>query len=95
MDDVISVVQGGPERQHRVFDGTARSLKYLFPSLLGESKDSVSVKKLLAWEGKWTYIKEVLGWTIDMEAGTVALPERKLWEILNLVDIPVTQCRIG
>ena len=45
--------------------------------------------------GKWTYIKEVLGWTIDMEAGTVALPERKLWEILNLVDIPVTQCRIG
>ena len=45
MDDVISVVQGGPDRQHRVFDGTVRALKWLFPSLPGELKDSVSVKK--------------------------------------------------
>ena len=27
MDDVISVVQGGLDRQHRVFDGTFRTLK--------------------------------------------------------------------
>ena len=48
MDDVISVVQGGPDRQHRVFDGTVRTFKWLFPSLPGELKDSVSVKKLVA-----------------------------------------------
>ena len=42
MDDVISVVQGGLDRQHRVFDGTVRALKWLFPSLPGELKESLS-----------------------------------------------------
>ena len=64
MDDVISVVQGRLECQHRVFDGTVHSLKWLFPSLPGDSKDLVIVKKLLAGEGEWTCIKEVLGWKI-------------------------------
>ena len=52
MDDVIPVVQGGPDRQHRVFDGTVRALKWLFPSLPGELKDLVSVKKVVAGEGE-------------------------------------------
>ena len=95
MDDVISVVQGGPDRQHQVFDGTVRALKWLFPSLPGELKDSVSVKKLVAGEGDCTCVKEVLGWILDTEAGTVTLPERKLKELLTLVDIPPTQRRMG
>ena len=60
MDDVISVVQKGPYLQHRVFDGTVRALKWLFLSLPGELKDSTSVKKLVAGEGGWTCVKEVL-----------------------------------
>ena len=32
-DDVISVVQGGTGRQHRVFDVTLRNLKWILPSL--------------------------------------------------------------
>ena len=32
MYDVISVVQGGADLQHRVFDGTVRALKWLLPS---------------------------------------------------------------
>ena len=75
MDDVISTVKGGNERQHQVFDSTGRALKWMFPSLLGESKDLLSAKKLLAGEGCWTCAKEVLGWIIDTEAETVALPE--------------------
>ena len=90
MDDGIAVAQGGEERQHRVFDSTVRALKWLFPSLPGEAKDSVSVKKLLAGEGGWGCIKEVLGWTINTEAGTVALPERKLQELRDLLDIPTS-----
>ena len=31
MDDVISALQGDPYCQHRVFDGTVRDLKWLFP----------------------------------------------------------------
>ena len=42
-DDVISAVQVRPEGQHRVFDGTVYALKWLFPSLPGDTKDSVSV----------------------------------------------------
>ena len=30
IDDVISAVQGFPDRQHQVFDGTVRALKWLF-----------------------------------------------------------------
>ena len=75
MDDVISTMQGGPERQHRVFDSTVRALKWIPPSLPGESKYLASVKKILVEEGDWTCVKEVLGWTIDTEAGILALPD--------------------
>ena len=61
MDDVISVVQGGAYLQHQVFDGTVCALKWLFPSLPGELKDSVSVKKIVVGEGEWICVKEVLG----------------------------------
>ena len=61
MYDVIAAVQGGAERQHQVFDSTVRALKWLSPSLPGEAKDSVSVKKLYAGEGHWECVKEFLG----------------------------------
>ena len=54
MDDVITAVQGGADRQHKVFDGTVQALKWLFPSLPGENNDSVRVKKLMSGEGNWT-----------------------------------------
>ena len=72
------MVQGVSDRQQRVFDGTVRALKWLFPSIPGELKDSVSVKKLMAGEGDWTCVKEVLGYTLDTEAGTVTLLEQKI-----------------
>ena len=66
-----------------------------FPLLPGEAKDLVSVKKLLAREGDWECVKEVLRWTINTKAGTVALPERKLQELRDLLDIPTSQQRMG
>ena len=95
MDEVISAVQGGTYRQYRVFDGTVCALKQLFPSLPGELKDSARVKNILAGEGDWTCVKEVLGCTLDTKTGTVNLPDKKLEELLTLVDIPDTQCRMG
>ena len=72
------MAQGVLDCQHRVFDCTVRALKWLFPSLPGELKDLTSVKKLVAGEGGWTCVKEVLGWILDTEAEKVTLPERKL-----------------
>ena len=40
-------------------------------------------------------MKEVLGWILNTKAGTVTLPERKLEELLTLVNIPPTQHRMG
>ena len=57
MDDVISVVQGVPDFQHRLFDGTVRALKWIFLSFPGELKDLVSVKKLVTGEGDYTCVK--------------------------------------
>ena len=48
MDNVILAVQWGPDCQHQFFGGTVRALKWIFPSLPGDLKDSVSVKNILA-----------------------------------------------
>ena len=60
MDDVISAVQGVAERQHRVFDSTVCALKWISPLLPREAKYSVSGKNILAGEGYWECVKEVL-----------------------------------
>ena len=41
MRDVIIAVQGGANPQRDVFDGTVRSLKWIFLSLAGGTKDPV------------------------------------------------------
>ena len=71
-------MQGDPYLQHQVFDGTVRALKWLFPSLPGELKDLARMKKLLAGEGNWTCVKDILGWILDTEAVRVNLLERNL-----------------
>ena len=48
---------------------------------------------MVAREGEWTFIKGVLGWILDTEAGKLTLPERNLEELLTLVDIPPTITR--
>ena len=57
MDDVISALQGDPDHQYQVFDRIFRSLKWLFPSLPGDIKDSVGMKNLLVGEGGCTCVK--------------------------------------
>ena len=55
----------------------------------------MSVKNVVAGEGLWACVKEVLGWILDTEAGTVTLTERNLEEVLILVDLPATLSRMG
>ena len=49
----------------------------------------------MAGKGDWTCKKEVLGWQINTEAGTVALPEQKYLKLLQLLAIPAKQRRMG
>ena len=84
-------MEGDPKGHHQVFDVKVRALKRILSSLPVYSKDSAIIKKFLAREGNWTFIKEVLGWTIYTEAGKVTLLERKLQELLTRVIIPTTK----
>ena len=95
MDEIISVVQGGAEQQHQVFDSTFRSLNWIPPSLPVEANDLVAFNKLLAEELYWECVKEDLGWIINTKTGTFALPERKLQKLRDLLDIPISQRRMG
>ena len=63
--------------------------------LPGEAKDLVSIKKFLEGEGECKCVKEVLWWIIETEATTVALPDRKLQVLQNLLVIQTTQRRMG
>ena len=53
------------------------------------------VKKILAGEGDWGCVKELLGWIIDTKAGAVALPERNLQELRDLLEISIYHQRMG
>ena len=65
----------------------------VFPVITGVAKRLGEREKYLSSRGGWTCLNEVLGWILDIEAGTVTLPDRKLEELLNLVDFPATQRR--
>ena len=54
----------------------------------------MSAKNLLAGEGEWTCVKEVLGWILDTEAEAVNLPDGNIEDLLTLVDISSTQRRM-
>ena len=56
---------------------------------------SVRVKKPLAVQGNWTYIKEFLGWAIDTEAGIISLLKHNIQKLLTHVDTLTTQHRMG
>ena len=53
------------------------------------------LKKIQAGQGNCNCVKEVLGWVIDTEAGTIALSKRNIRELIQLVVIIATQTRIN
>ena len=61
----------------------------------GESKDLVSENKILGGEGDWACVKEVIRWIVNTKAETVALPERNIQELRNLLAIPTNQRGMG
>ena len=73
MDNLLCSTQGYPYQQQRVLDLTIRELKKIPPSLPDEVKDSSILKKALSWDGDWARVKEILGWAIGTQQGTLSL----------------------
>ena len=67
----------------------------MFSSLLAEVKDSIIFLKLLQGDGNWAQIKEILGWPINAQYGTLRLPSKRLAELRILLSIPPYQRRMA
>ena len=64
-----------------------QGIKYIFPSLPFELKDSVSLKKAQKGDGNWAVEKEIMGWILNSEKGTFQLPSLRLEELKPLLAI--------
>ena len=95
MDDFMALTQGDRDQQERVTELLLRAIKEIFPSVPGEFKDSVSLKKALQGDGSWLPVKEILGWILDTSQGTLQLPEKRRQELRQLLQIPASQRRIS
>ena len=57
------------------------------PDVTGhEGEDSVSIKKIDNGDGRWNYIKEILGWIINGRDYTITLPPDRLEKILVQIN---------
>ena len=97
MDDLLCAAQVEPTQQQRVSELAICSLKEIFPSLLGDVKDSVSLKKMFSGDGDgyWSTIKEILGWVIGTHRSTLVLSSKQHLQIISLLVIPDSHRRIS
>ena len=77
MDDLLSATQGDRTQQQRVSELTLQAIKEIFSSLPNKTKDSVSLKKALQGDGDWKTTKEILGWMVSTEDGSLRLSPRR------------------
>ena len=65
------------------------------PEVTGhKGEDSISVSKIDNGDGKWSYLKEILGWIIDGKDYTITLPKSKLKKITNEVNKAVRMKKV-
>ena len=74
MDDLNCATQGDMGQQQRTSEITLRDLKEILPSLPSEVKDYVSLKKALQGDSDRSQIKEIFGWSINTQGGTLPPP---------------------
>eukprot|EP00957_Ditylum_brightwellii_P039167 2962246-Ditylum_brightwellii.AAC.1 len=61
-------------------------LRLPHPEITGHpGGDSCAEKQLQKEEGRWKYIKEILGWTFNGKTFTIQLPREKCDRILKLI----------
>ena len=66
------------------------------PDVTGhEGEDSVSIKKIDNGDGRWNYIKEILGWIINGRDYTITLPPERLEKILLQINQAKRQKKVA
>ena len=95
MDDINCLTQGDTYQQKRVTEIVLSKIKSVYPTVEGELKDSVSLKKAKAGDGDWDVTKEILGWVVNSATGTISLSQKRRADLETLLAIPSTQHRMA
>ena len=95
MDDINCLTQGDEQQQQRVTEIVLRTLKLVYPTVNGELKDSISLKKAKEGDGDWSVSKEMLGCMINSAADTISLSPKRIADLDMLLNIPPTQHRMS
>ena len=77
LDDLISVVQGGPRERHQMLRQLFHQIERGQPpnkEAYTNCKDPISLKKLGQGNGKWSIQNTVLGWDLDTISHLLHLP---------------------
>ena len=95
MYDINYFTQGDEQQQRRLTEIVMRTLKSVYPTVDGELKNSISLKKAQAGDGDWSVSKEILGWIINSAAGTISLLPKCIADLTTLLDPPHAQHRMS
>ena len=89
VDDFMAITNNtDPKNLRDISRAMLHAIHAVFPppEITGHSgEDPVSVKKIDNGDGKWSYLKEILGWMIDGKDYTISLPESKLKKLDALI----------
>jgi hypothetical protein len=99
VDDFIAIAQGSPPQLNAVRNTLLHSIDAVFrPNDEGDDvrAEPVSLKKLDKGDASWKTRHTILGWDIDTERKTIALPPHRIARLHEILDsIPAHQRRIG
>ena len=94
VDDIGCITRGDSTQQHRVIELVLLAFKDIYPSVSVETKDSVGLKKVLAGEGDWSQVKDILSWIMNTQDSTLQLSSKHISDLRSQIAIPPTQHRI-
>ena len=60
MENINFIIRGDKNQYHIVTEVVGWALKEIYPSILSNLRDSVSLKKATAEDGNWFHVKEIL-----------------------------------
>jgi hypothetical protein len=99
VDDFIAIAQGSPSTLNDVRNTLLHSIDEVFrpnDEADGVRAEPVSLKKLDKGDASWKTRQTILGWDVDTEQKTIALPPHRIARLKELLDsIPAHQRRIG
>ena len=90
VDDFMAITNNiAPENLSKISRVMLNAIHAIFPppeQTKTDGENAISISKIDNGDGKWNYIKEILGWTFNGQEYTIALPPKKTKKIINQIN---------